>query len=440
MKAYLIAGLGFGDEGKGTITDAIVRRTGARWVVRYNGGAQAAHNVVANGLHHTFSQFGSGTLAGAKTYLSKYMQVDPISFMPEALHLHHLGFERPCSMVYVNRECVITDPFHRALNRLREIERGSKRHGSCGMGIGETMYDVVNRPDLVMKVKDLENPAIALEKLETIRCALLDRATRQGVLAIFHKEADFLIDRDYSKSFLSRYIHWAEQVNIIATADEVGVFKGDVVMEGAQGVLLDEWFGFHPYTTWSTTTFENAYSLLEWYGYEGIAEKVGVIRAFHTRHGAGPFPTERFKDVGHELAGEHNTHGQFQGDFRIGFMDCALLKYAIKVAGQVDYLALTHLDKIDNRDWFAGTAYTMPGYQNGYSLQLKPAKEKGNLDHQSQLTDLLKTVRPIFTRGHGDEAMITLVQKTTHVPVNILSYGPDSLHKNFRELPAVRCV
>src|SRR5271157_1837790 len=124
----LVAGFGFGDEGKGSIVDYLTRRHGARLVVRYNGGAQAGHNVTTpEGRHHCFSQWGSGTFAGARTLLSRFMMVNPIFAVSEARHLESVGISNPWSLLSVERDALITTPFHVAANRLREIAR---RRGS----------------------------------------------------------------------------------------------------------------------------------------------------------------------------------------------------------------------------------------------------------------------------------------------------------------------
>ena len=146
--AIVVAGLGFGDEGKGTTVDWLVRRHESALVVRYNGGAQAAHNVVLpDGRHHTFSQFGSGTLAGAETFLSRYMLVNPSAMLNEAAGLAGLGVVDPLSRVHVDEDALITTPFHIAANRAREQARGDGRHGSCGMGIRETILFPLVKPE-----------------------------------------------------------------------------------------------------------------------------------------------------------------------------------------------------------------------------------------------------------------------------------------------------
>lgn len=118
---------------------------------------------------------------------------------------------------------------------------------------------------------------------------------------------------------------------------------GSVVFEGAQGVLLDEWHGFHPYTTWSTTTFANAEALLAESGRSCPARRLGVVRAYTTRHGPGPHMTED-RELAALLPEPHNGTGAWQGAFRVGHFDAVAHAYAVEVCGGVDALALTHLD------------------------------------------------------------------------------------------------
>jgi adenylosuccinate synthase len=141
--AILIADLGYGDAGKGSIVDYLTRTTGAHTVVRYNGGAQAAHNVITpDGRHHTFAQFGSGTFVrGTRTHLSRFMMVHPLAMLAEERHLRSLGIPDVFHRVSIDREALVTTPFQQSANRLKEIGRGDGRHGSCGMGVGETMSD-----------------------------------------------------------------------------------------------------------------------------------------------------------------------------------------------------------------------------------------------------------------------------------------------------------
>lgn len=144
----LVVDLGFGDAGKGAVVDRLCRADHTvRAVVRFNGGAQAAHTVVtADGRQHTFAQFGAGTLRGVPTLLSRFMLVDPLALTAEADHLRSLGVPDPCALLSVDRRARLTTPYHAAASRLREQARGAARHGSCGMGVGETARYALAHP------------------------------------------------------------------------------------------------------------------------------------------------------------------------------------------------------------------------------------------------------------------------------------------------------
>ncbi|NKY79097.1 adenylosuccinate synthetase, partial [Nocardiopsis dassonvillei] len=147
----VVVDLGFGDAGKGVTVDLLCARRRFGAVVRANGGAQAAHNVVTpDGRHHTFAQFGAGTLAPGgpvPTHLSRLMVVDPFALAAEAGHLASLGVADPFALVTVDRRALISTPWHRAANQARERARGEARHGSCGMGVGETVAYALARPE-----------------------------------------------------------------------------------------------------------------------------------------------------------------------------------------------------------------------------------------------------------------------------------------------------
>ena len=174
MKAIVTVGLGFGDEGKGATVDFLTRHYDARWIVRYSGGAQAGHNVqLPDGRRHTFSQFGAGTLAGAQTYLGPRVVVCPDTLGPEAQHLAELGVENPHQALTMHPDCLLSTTYHMSMNRMREIDRGGDRHGSCGLGIGEARsYWLKHGLDSVT-ASDLENRPVLVYKLRLLRDRML---------------------------------------------------------------------------------------------------------------------------------------------------------------------------------------------------------------------------------------------------------------------------
>lgn len=343
MHNPIIVDLGFGDAGKGTMVDYLTDADSV--VVRYNGGPQCAHNVVTpDGRHHTFSQFGSGTFNGARTHLSRFMLVNPISMLNEAHHLREIGVGDALSRTTVDPRATIVTRFHVAANRIKEIARGNQRHGSTGQGVGETVNDSLNRGGRV-KVADIAGSVeFALEQtrlrmLEEVK-PWYDRIAGQDDGTV-EQEWTILNDEDVY-IYADQYRLWAGLVeqrhdDWIADAD------GRLVFEGAQGVLLDETHGFAPYNTWSNTTAENAFHLLNDVGLTG--QVLGVLRTYMTRHGAGPLPTEDAIDR-EEL---HNGVGKYQGAFRTGALDLPLLWYA-RTVWPVHSLAITHVDRLTVMD------------------------------------------------------------------------------------------
>lgn len=338
-QATVVVGLGFGDEGKGTCVDAAVRQMNADLVVRFNGGPQAAHNVVTDdGRYHAFSQFGSGTFAGARTYLSAHMLIDPEALEREALGLTFRGFaDDPYKQVIVGWGCLIVTPWHKLANRLRERARGVNRHGSVGFGVGEARGDALEGM-FPLRVRDIRNGS-ARQQLSLLREYKLDQ---MRPLAPADPEL-------YAKMSQLRVYEVLESYRCLdhydrADWDSVHPRYERVVFEGAQGVLLDETHGFAPHNSWTDCTFNNANSLIEEAGCNDV-KRIGVLRTYATRHGNGPFPTE---NTGLDVDEPHNGTHPWMGSFRVGCFDAVLANYALDCCGrkQVDGLALTHLDRI----------------------------------------------------------------------------------------------
>jgi adenylosuccinate synthase len=410
---YIVVDLGYGDAGKGTVVDWLCSPASGQpiaTVIRFNGGAQAAHNVVtADGRHHTFAQFGSGSFtAGVRTYLSRFVLVDPLALAAEAAHLEAVGVPGALDRLTVDREALLTTPFHRAAGRAREVARGSDRHGSCGMGIGETARFALEHPAQAPRVADCAAPRTLARKLAGLRDALtaeLGPLDAPGVEALGEVYRAFarrvaLVDGGYLRQTLR---------------------SGGAVFEGAQGVLLDEWRGFHPYTTWSTTTFANAETLLAEAGQDAM--RLGVVRCYMTRHGPGPFPTE---DPTLEIPEPHNRDGRWQGAFRSGHLDAVALRYAIDVTGGVDAVALTHLDAARRHPLGLCTSYRVGGQR---LERIAPGPEH-DLLHQEEITRMLLGARAAYEQP-GD-SWPAVVEHVLGAPVVLESRGPALADKRLR--------
>lgn len=416
-RAFIVTGLGFGDCGKGTVTDALTRRFGARLVVRFNGGAQAGHNVVLpDGRHHTFAQFGAGTFVdGVRTHLAAHVVVHPTALAVEADYLARAGVADALARLTVEPRCLVTSPFHQAAGRLRERLSG---HGSCGVGVGETVRDAQAHAEDALRMSGVHAPA-AEEQLERLRVRLL-----QALPGEVAKDADWALLQDPG---VSR--RWLDAVRALPLRlvpdDEVAHAHRDhaIVFEGAQGILLDEHHGFHPHTTWSTCTARNALHWLRASPHR--VERVGVLRSTMTRHGAGPLPSEA-SELSARLPEPHNLSAGWQGAFRVGWFDPILLRYAIAANEGVDWLALTHVDRRQPR--------FVEGYDFDPTPLTAPEGSPERLAEQAAMTRALARVTPELA-AIPDGELAEWVERTLGAPVGLTSHGPTPAEKRWRSGP-----
>lgn len=442
--AFIVAGLGFGDEGKGSTVDFLVRQYGAQIVVRYNGGAQAGHRVVTDeGNEHVFSQFGSGTLVpGVGTFLSRFVAINPLSMLTEEEHLQTLGIRDAFQRTAIDGRALIITPFHRAINRLREIARGTLRNGSCGMGVGETFKDEQVSSDEVVRAGDLANEAVLKaklhiwqrRKLEDAQLLLSDLPMSEIVTAALAE----LQEEDAIAWYMDQYRLFSKHAQVVDSEYLAKVLssKYPVVFEGAQGALLDVQYGFWPYVTKSNSTFANAETLLRECNHVGQVQKIGVLRSYATRHGAGPFVTEE-PALTSMLPDAANGLNTWQGMFRIGWFDALASRYAIAACGGVDSIALTCVDRLKVfPEVSVCTAYrgTEGGTISDIPLQGHPTQVE-----QQMLSELLQQAKPIYaSMGHalhtqgGTEEYVRYLEIQLNVPIPILSSGPTSQDKQLR--------
>jgi adenylosuccinate synthase len=432
MPAIVVVGLGYGDEGKGAVVDHLVRQHKANGVVFFNGGAQRAHNVLLpDGSHHTFSQFSSGTFAGAMTYHAKTSVVNPYALFQEAEVLQEVlpAFPSLWNRIAVQKGALITTPFHVALNRIREVVRGQNRHGSCGMGVGETVLDAKN--GFALRVEDLHDPDTLYVKLHDTQTRLRREAYKilaaaDPPLWLTGAEGETLRSFQAIKDAMWVYKVFAKAVPMF---DQFEFEPDDTyIFEGGQGALLHEYHGFHPYTTWSDTSAYEALVILGDRGplfEEGGVKIVGVMRSYMTRHGAGPFVTED-PALAERFPEAHNGHGKWQGAWRVGWTDLPALRYGIVVSEGVDELAVTHLDRVQG-DWKICRGY-------GFDLELL----KRNITRQDweakKATTLaaLESAQPEYVEDSNIDADIFLemIEAELGAPVTIQGWGPT--HEDYR--------
>lgn len=412
--AVCVVGVNFGDEGKGTITDFLTRQNRSPLTVRFNGGAQASHHVVLPaGTWHAFHQWGSGTFAGARTHLTQDVVLDPFALAREARDLTACGLDDPWPLLTIDPRTKVVTPYQQAMNRLRELARGADRHGSCGLGIGEVMADEeAGRPVLI--AGSLEVPPRAADILDAIRlCKLAEAAPLRATLGDEARELFTLLDDSTSPTRYAQYYGQIRQrFALRATEPLLEATSGTVVFEGAQGVLLDQYYGFRPHYTWSETTPANVVRICRTLGFDlGRLHTVGVSRTYTTRHGAGPFPTEgRMPPVPEP----HNTRNDWQGGWRTGALDVTLLDYALRACTRLTpqiTLALTHLDWV----------------QPKHPISLRYAHDSGHL-----AADVPMAV-PVYKTVKSAIELTRTLQQATGVPITLWSNGPTHRHKVKRQ-------
>lgn len=401
--------LGFGDAGKGKFVDAWVRASSAHTVVRFNGGAQAGHNVVLpDGRHHTFSQWGAGSLLpGVATVLAEPVVIHPGALLQEARALIALGVPEVWARLFIDARCRVTTPFLQAAGRLREWARGAAAHGSCGVGFGETVALSLELPALGLHYADLGQPARLLGRLREQQAWLcrqwpeppVDEA--RGDWAALHD--DGLAERWLVQAHEAWRQAPSRSPDVIAQRLNR---PGTVVFEGAQGVLLDEDHGFHPHTTWSRTTPAAAEAVLRDLGLGAPLRRYGIVRSYLTRHGAGPLPT--FDPALDRLPEPHNADDGWQGRFRRGHPDGLLLRHAANACGPLDGLLVSHLDALPvGLRWCS--AYRTAG---GDIVETLPAAN-------------LAGMTPVYEPGVLDrDALLARLQQATGAPVAACSDGP----------------
>lgn len=374
---HVVIGAAFGDEGKGAITHHLASHYGSdAVVVRFNGGAQAGHTVVTeDARRHVFKHVGSGTFAGAKTFLSQFFVSNPILFLEEIKQLRELNLN---PKIYIDPDSIITTPYDMMINQMLEELRATNRHGSCGVGFSETI-ERNKHAGFSLKVADLEDKQKTIDTLQDIRKKWLPQRLAQ--LNIATPPAHW---KNYLES--DDIFHFFMQ-NLFLFLDAISISRVDltnpanpVIFEGAQGLMLDQARGWFPHVTRSHTGLKNVIDLYKNTRSQAL-NVIYVTRSYLTRHGAGPLPHELSTVPYQNVIDKTNMTNPHQGHLRYSWFNLDLLKefvlqdlktlpHTFKTHTQ---MAVTCLDQADDQITFINQQKILEASQDAFLQEV--AKE-----------------------------------------------------------------
>ncbi len=339
MPVLVVVGAQWGDEGKGKIIDLLTER--ADVVARYQGGHNAGHTVVVGMDEFILHLIPSGVLhKGKKCIIGNGVVVDPAALIEEMDGLIKRGIRFDTNLL-ISRNAHLIMPYHKAIDVASERLKGNKKIGTTGRGIGPAYADKINRRGI--RMADLLSPERFREKL-TINIG----------------EANFLLERFYNAPLINQdevyaeYLQYAQRLkkyigDTTLYLNEAIAKKKKVLAEGAQGTHLDVDHGTYPFVTSSSPTAGGACTGLG-IGPNTIGEIIGIVKAYTTRVGSGPFPTEQENAMGEHLRERGREYGATTGRARrCGWMDTLIVRHAVRVNGFTS-IALTKLDVLDTLD------------------------------------------------------------------------------------------
>ena len=412
MKVDVLLGLQWGDEGKGKVVDVLTPKYDA--VTRFQGGPNAGHTLEFEGQKYVLRSIPSGIFQGGKmNIIGNGVVLDPVLFRQEAEALAASGHDIT-RQLYISKKAHLIMPTHRVLDAAYEAAKGDAKVGTTGKGIGPTYTDKVSRNGL--RVGDLlsgfdEKYAIAKRKHEVILRGL---GYEYDIAAL---EKEWLEALDYLKRFPlidSEYV-----------VNELLCEGKSVLAEGAQGTMLDVDFGSYPFVTSSNTICAGACSGLG-VAPRNIGEVYGIFKAYCTRVGAGPFPTELFDETGERLCELGHEFGAVTGRRRrCGWIDLVALKYAVMLNG-VTQLIMMKSDVLDGFDTVkACVAYKINGEETDrFPFDITEGIEPVYVEMPGWKTPLSKmTSESEFPEEFN--AYISFLEEELGVPIKIVSVGPD---------------
>jgi adenylosuccinate synthase len=413
----VVIGTQWGDEGKGKVVDWLTDH--AQGVVRFQGGHNAGHTLVIGGRKTVLHLIPSGILRpGVRCYIGNGVVVSPQALLDEQATLENAGIEVQGRLT-ISDACPLILPYHAALDQARERARGEGKIGTTGRGIGPAYEDKVARR--AIRLQDLFHRKRFAAKLGEV----LDYHNFVLKQYFNARPVDFQKTLDQTLALAERFRPMVGDVPRLLF--EAGKRGENLLFEGAQGTLLDVDHGTYPYVT-SSNCVAGAAAAGSGVGPQALHYVLGITKAYTTRVGGGPFPTELYGDIGKHLASRGNEFGSTTGRARrCGWFDAAALKRSIQING-VSGLCVTKLDVLDGVE----TLQVGVGYRVG----------KETLDILPSGADALAECEPIYEeipgwtestvgiKRHQDLPMnarnyLKRIEETCEVPIDLISTGPD---------------
>ena len=398
MNNLVVVGCQWGDEGKGKLVDYLGEK--ADIIVRFQGGNNAGHTIVIGEKTFKLSLLPSGILRDDKlSIIGNGVVLDPWALKKEIDLLEKMGITISKNKLMIAENVSLILPFHKELDSLRENLAGAKKIGTTGRGIGPAYEDKVGRRSV--RLSDLNNPILLRARLER-------SLAHHNVLMKGYNKPEYSISQIEDKlkeitSFISKY-----SISVWQELDDKKNKNKTILFEGAQGSLLDVDFGTYPYVT-SSNTLAPAASIGSGVSAKRVNTVLGIVKAYTTRVGEGPFPTELVNDkVGEHLAAVGHEKGTVTGrDRRCGWFDAALVKQTCILNG-VDGIAITKLDVLDGLKELK----ICIGYKiNNKSYNFLPTG-----------ADLEKGIEPIYEIFEGWHECTVGVSSLEKLPKNAIYY------------------
>jgi adenylosuccinate synthase len=399
MANVAVIGTQWGDEGKGKIVDLYTEK--ADVVARFQGGNNAGHTLVVNGKKTILHLIPSGILHDRKIcIIGNGVVFDPIVFLQEIEELQQGNLLPPHTKLFVSEKAHLIMPYHRSIDQAREAQSSGKKIGTTGRGIGPAYEDKVARTGI--RIGDLYEEDLFREKLKQIL-----------------KEKNFLLTNYYKdkplneEEIATQYLTCAQKIKPYV-ADTSLILDHEIkqgkkiLFEGAQGSQLDVDHGTYPYVTSSNTVSGNA-SCGNGIGPNKINTVVGICKAYTTRVGEGPFPTELKDDVGNHMQQVGQEFGATTGrKRRCGWLDIVLVRQAVRVSG-INALAITKLDVLSGLDKLK----ICVGYKStaGTFTHAVPASMR-----------VLSECQPVYEEFDGWKDDILYAREMNELPVNARKY------------------